>query len=561
MKVYKLLIITFMLSCLAACTSEFEDINKDPGAITGENIEAKYFITKAQVKLIAPDRYPYWRAHLIHADRFAGQFCFGFNGSWWSDALGYSYSGGYTNAAWDYFEGYTGTLVTYLQITGEGGDRENPLAHAVGLVMRSLYFMYFTDTFGEIPYSETGNLEVLLPKYDTQKDIYQGMITDLSLAMEMIGTAEKTGELEQDLGENDLFFNGDLQKWKALANTLKLRLALRANGAEGDNFSVSAITEAMAAGFLEEYDDNALLPKDDVISQWNSAAYGDIWHNFGGYGSKWTVSKYVINNLQDNADPRLMKYAKPAEGGEITIPHPESDDATLYAKRRDFILANLDEAGAVYTTALNENGETVITMETDKYYIGQPPRMNGEMYDYNRRELYSMPADYIVQSKNEMVNIAPEIVVSSADAYFMRAEAIVKGLASGDANLFYRNGITQAMLLWGVDEADITTFLDTSPAGTLSGTNDLEMIAIQRWLANYTEGFEAWSIVRDTGFPAELAAGVDDADIYGLGDLNGIYPQRMRYGTNAYTRNLDNVTEAVDRQGPDLQSTKLWWAK
>ncbi|MCU4155741.1 SusD/RagB family nutrient-binding outer membrane lipoprotein [Carboxylicivirga sp. A043] len=561
MKIYKLLIVTLLLGCIASCTDEFQDINKDPSAITGENIEAKYFITKAQVNLIAPNRYPYWRAQLIHADRYAGQFCFGFNGSWWSDALGYSYSGGYTNAAWDYFEGYTGTLVTYLQITGEGGDRENDLAHAVGLVMRSMYFMYFTDVFGEIPYSETGSLDVLLPKFDTQKDIYQGMINDLTSAIQIIGDADKTGENEQDLGENDLFFGGDLQKWKALANTLKLRLALRANGAEGDNFSTTAITEAMSGDFLEEFDDNTLLPKDDVINQWNSAAYGDVWHNFGGYGSKWTVSKYVINNLQDNADPRLEKYAKPAPGGEITIPQPESDDAALYAKRRDFILANLDEAGAVYTTSTNEDGETVVTMEADMYYIGQPPRLNGEMYDYNRREFYSMPADYIVQAKNEDKEIAPEIVVSSADAYFMRAEAIVKGLATGDANALYRSGLEQALLLWGVEEGDIATFLTDSPAANLTGANDLEMIAIQRWLINYTEGFEAWAIVRDTGFPTELAAGVDDADIYGMGDLNGKYPQRMRYGTNAYTRNGDNLEEAISRQGPDLQATELWWAK
>lgn len=561
MKIYKFLIVAFMLGCLAGCTDEFEDINKDPSAITGENIEAKYFITRAQVNLMAPNRYPYWRAQLIHADRYAGHFCFGFNGSWWSDALGYSYSGGYTNAAWDYFEGYTGTLVTYLQVTEPGGDRENELAHAVGLIMRSLYFMYFTDTFGEIPYSETGSLDILLPKFDTQKDIYFGMITDLTTAINAIGSATSTGDLNEDLGDNDLFFGGDLQKWKAFANSLKLRLALRANGAAGDNFSVPAVTETFSGAFLEDFEDNALLPKDDVINQWNSAAYGDVWHNFGGWGSKWTVSKYVINYLQDNGDPRLEKYAKPAPGGDITIPKPEGDDDALYAKRRDFILANLDEAGAVYVTALNEDGETVISMEENKYYIGQPPRMNGEMYDYNRRELYSMPADYIVAAKNSGEAISPEIVLTSADTYFMRAEAVEKGLATGNANALYRNGLEQAMLLWSVDEADIATFLADSPIANLDGTNNLEMIAMQRWLINYTEGFEAWAIVRDSGFPADLADGVDDADIYGMGDLNGDYPQRMRYGTNAYTTNEKNLQEALDRQGTDVQATKLWWAK
>lgn len=49
-----------------------------------------------------------------------------------------------------------------------------------------------------------------------------------------------------------------------------------------------------------------------------------------------------------------------------------------------------------------------------------------------------------------------------------------------------------------------------------NGTADenLEKIAIQRWLANYTNGFEPWAIVRDTGYPSSLAAGVLNSDIY-----------------------------------------------
>nr|WP_321410677.1 SusD/RagB family nutrient-binding outer membrane lipoprotein [uncultured Carboxylicivirga sp.] len=561
MKIFKYLIYAVLVGLFVNCTDDFDEINKDPSAITGDNVEAKYFITKAQVKLIAPDRYPYWRAHLIHADRYAGHFCFGFVGSWWSDALGYSYSGGYTDATWDYFENYTGTLVTYLQLTGEGGDRENPQAYATALILRSLYFQYFTDVFGEIPYSETGNLDVLLPKFDTQAEIYAGIIDDLDTAMDLIGSATSTGENEQDLGSNDLFFGGDLQKWKAMANTLKLRAALRAQGASGADFAASAISEAMSGPFLQDYEDNALLPKDTEISQWNSAAYGDVWHNFGGYGSKWNVSKYVINYLQDYGDPRLSKYAVPAEGGEITIPWPDSDDATLYAKRRDFMLANLDEAGAEYTTSVNGDGETVVTMAENSFYVGQPVRLSGEMYDYAQRQFFSMPAPYIVAAKNTGDAIAPEIVCTSADAYFMRAEAVVKGLASGDKNALYRAGLEQAMLLWEVDQADIDAFLADSEMATLTGTDDLKKISIQRWLINYTEGFEAWAIVRDSGYPEELSGDLTDVDLYGLGTLNGKYPQRMRYGTNAYTRNGDNLDVAIGRQGADVQATKLWWAK
>ncbi|GET24304.1 SusD/RagB family nutrient-binding outer membrane lipoprotein [Prolixibacter sp. NT017] len=561
MKLNKFLLAIVAVLGLTYCTSDFVDINKNPNAILGDQISAKYFITRTQVDLFAPNRYPYWRAQLIHADRYAGMFCFGFSGSWWSDGLGYTYSAGYTDAAWDYYEGYNSTINTFLQLTQPGGDLENPLTYATALIMKSMYYQKFTDTFGEVPYSESGNLDILQPKFDTQAEIYQGIINDLDEAMSLIGDATKTGDGQLDLGSNDLFYNGDLQKWKKLANTLKLKVALRAKGASGASFVDQAINEALSAPLLSDESDNALLPKDNVISQWNSSCYGDVWYNFGT-GSDWTVSQPLIDLLQKNGDPRLSKYAQPAAGGDtLTIPHPDSDNDAMYQKRKDFILSALDDAGATYTEWTNGNGETVISLEKDKYYIGQPVRLNGFTYDYALYQFFSTPAQYVIQAKNEGKPIAPEIVLTTAESYFMQAQAALDGYGSGDANTLYREGLTQAMLVWGVDQTDIDTFLANSPMANLTGTGDMQKVAEQRWLANYTEGFEAWAVVRKLGYPASLAAGVDDPDIFAMGDLNGAYPQRMRYGSSPYSTNNDNLQAAIGRQGADVQATKLWWAK
>ena len=106
------------------------------------------------------------------------------------------------------------------------------------------------------------------------------------------------------------------------------------------------------------------------------------------------------------------------------------------------------------------------------------------------------------------------------------------------------------------DELGRRTVLDIDTA-----EENLEKIAIQRWIAAYTDGFEAWAIVRDTGYPAELAAGVSDYDIYSAGTLNGKYPQRMRYGNNEYNTNGAQLDKALQQQGADEQATTLWWAK
>lgn len=563
--IYRLLILLFMVTVMSNCTSDFDEMNIKPDAFTKDEVSAKFFLTGPQVRLYAPDRFPYWRAHLIHADRYAGHFCFGFNGSWWSDALGYAYNSGYTDASWGWLAGYLGNLDNYMKLVTTGGEFENQYMYAIGLVMKGLYFQMYTDAFGMLPYSEAGNPDITLPKFDEQAVIYQGIIAELDEAMQIIGDETKTGSNVDDVADNDLYFDGDLQKWKKLANTLKLRMGLRAYGAPGADFAQSAITQAFGAPLLEASDENCLLQKDEIQSQWSSAAYGDVWYNFG-VGSDWTVGKTLIDNLRNNNDPRLEKYAKPAAGGTNEFVEPDGPEAALFDKRVDYILAILDEAGAEYTRTdgVNDDGKKVVTIEMAEnlYYIGQPTRLNGDTYPYSAYGFWSTPAEIVIQRKGSG-DMFPEIVMTAAEGHFLQAEAIVKGFGSGDAQTHYQEGIRQAMMLWDVNSGAIETFLAEEDMAQLNGSTDemLEKIATQRWIVSYTDGFEAWAIVRDTGYPTELAQGVSDFDIFAAGDINGDYPQRMRYGNQAINTNGANVNIAIGIQGPNTQGTKLWWAK
>ncbi len=566
MKNNKFLILLFLLIGFMSCTSNFEEINKNPNDITSDAANPKYLLTGAEYKLYAPTRYTYWRANLIHADRYAGYFCFGNSGSWWNDELGYKYHSGYTDAAWGMYGDYFKYINSYLTVTSEeGGKYQNDKMYAVGLVLKSLFFQQFTDVFGDVPYSETGNTDILQPKYDAQKDIYAGIIKDLDDAMAKIGDATSTGEGESDLGSNDVIFSGDLQKWKKLANALKLRVALRAYGADGADFATTAITEAMQGPF-QEIGEDAVITKDNSVSQWNSASYADIWHRFGGKGSKWKVSETMIKYLKDNNDPRLQFYAEPAEGGAKTFARPDAaedpDGYDKFPKRINYIKGVLEEAGAVFDFSMTDDSATFVIPE-NTYYIGQPTRLGAEIKKYARWEFFSSCKDYIVGLDENSNEIAPELVLTAAESFFLRAQAITMGLASGDANAMYQSGLRASMTYWGASDADVDNYLANAAMGSLTGdkNSDLEKIGVQRWIAAYTDGYEGWAIVRKTGFPKALSQGVSDIDIFGLGDLNGKYPQRLRYGSKAYDLNGDQLQKAIDRQGPDVQATELWWAK
>ena len=549
------------LFLLSNCTENFDEINTKPDSFTTEEVSAKFFLTSPQYRLYAPDRYPYWRAHLIHMDRYSGHFCFGMKSSWWSDELGYSYSSGYTDAAWGWLEGYIGGLDNFMRLTEPGGEFENEYMYAIGQIMKGLYFQMYTDVFGMIPYTEATDPNIVLPKFDSQQTIYEGIISELDEAMQTIGDATRTGASVNDVGENDIYCNGDLQQWKKLANTLKLRMAMRAHGASGAGFATQAINEALAAPLLETSADNVMMEKDTEISQWTSACYGDIWQNFQT-GGTWTVGKTLIDALRNNNDPRLEVYARPSPGGSVIFEMPEGAEADNHEKRVQFIENTLIDAGVDYTRTDLEGGDVQITMPENAYYVGQPERTNGRTKSYMADAFFSTPSEEIIRGKNSG-SIREELIMSSAEAWFLKAEAAVRGVGGGDENTAYQEGIRQAMKLWGVSDADIETYIAGESMAQLNGTmeENLEKIATQRWIASYTDGFEAWAIVRDMGYPAELANGVSDPDIFGLGDINGKYPQRMRYGNSAANNNGANYNAAVSQQGSDTQETKLWWAK
>jgi len=152
--------------------------------------------------------------------------------------------------------------------------------------------------------------------------------------------------------------------------------------------------------------------------------------------------------------------------------------------------------------------------------------------------------------------------MTSADSHFMIAEAIVKGLATGDADTYYQLGLEKAMAIW--DTAPTSEF-SAANMGSLAGSTDeekLEKIATQRWLVNYTNGYEGWSIVRDTGYPTACVITSDNNDIVSFGgENNGLQIQRLKYGTGTYSSNGANVNAAVSAQGADNMTTKLWFAK
>ena len=354
----------------------------------------------------------------------------------WNGDFGWDYFSVLTDlGSWDWYASYNSTLTAYMNLVGEGGALENEQYYALGLIMKGFYYQAYTETFGMIPYSEASDPAINLPKYDAQIDIYKGIIAELDQAIATIGSNTTTGEGVDKLAENDVIFNGNIQNWKKLANSLKLRIALRASGASGEDFSATAASEAIASGVLA--DTNALFEAyaDETDIWGGSASYGDVWHNFPT--ARWKIAEALMNVLKQSDDPRLTKISKPSVGGTIIIAKPTTgENVALIDDHVAFLQSTLNGAGLVLGTdyTWTETAtDLTITMPENTNYLGIPSRLSGKIKSYMNGDLFSDPSDIVTQKTNEGSPIFPTVLLTAADSHFIIAEAIVKGLVSGDA--------------------------------------------------------------------------------------------------------------------------------
>ena len=562
---------SFLLATTLSCEKDFNEINERPDALSTDDVSAKFFVTNIQQKLLRPTMIPLWFGDVIHPDQFSAQIANGYSGHSlgldphnWNGDLGWVYNSFYTDlGCWDWLAGYNSDLTSYLNNVGEGGALEDDMYYALGLVMKGYYYQLFTEAFGMIPFTEASDPNIALPKYDDQLTIYKGIITDLDKAISIIGSNTEAGSGFGKLAENDVIFNGNMQNWKQAANSLKLRIALRAHGGIGEDFSAKAASEAISSGVLANVDAMFEGYADEKDIWGGSSSYGDVWHSFSN--SHWKTTEAMINILKSSDDPRLSKMAKPSVGGTMKITKPtEGEGVALIEDHVAFVKSTLDKSGLVLDSDYSWTetaADLTITMPENINYVGLPSRLSPKIKGYMPAKMFSDPADIITQKTNEGKPLFPTILMTSADSHFMIAEAIVKGLASGDANTYYQLGMEKAMAIW---ETTPTAEFSASSMGSLSGTSEekLEKIATQRWLVNYTNGYEGWAIVRDTGYPSSAVITSDNNDIISFaGEMNGNQAQRLRYGTSTYSSNGANVNAAVSVQGSDNMATKLWFAK
>ncbi len=311
---------------------------------------------------------------------------------------------------------------------------------AVGRIMKSYTFSVMTDAMGDLPYSQALKGDTLLtPAYDTQQQIYNGMLADLAQANTEIDVAGGA----VGFATGDLMYGGDMAQWKKFANSLRLRLAIHLSIRDATKAATEAAA-AVAGGVFTGNGDNA-----ELMYLATSPNRNPIYNDARGRDD-YGMSKTFVDSLTSWNDPRLPVFAQPnpAGTGYQGLPNGLNDGA----------------------------GTPIVNISRFGRFWREIPNAPMELLTYSEvlfLEAEAAERGWIPGGSAAAATYYHDAIVASLEQYGVQADTAAY---LGQAKVGYN-----------------------AAGATLAG--HLQQIAYQKWVSLFMQGAESWTEVRRTRIP------------------------------------------------------------
>ena len=509
-KIYKNITCIILLASLmlSSCTRDFTEINTDPNNTPGalpQQLLAPALVSTMTYNMIRNRTFnnELMQVTVDMSDAEGKVFRYDYRANW----ADYLYNGWYSEL--------TNFKDIYKIASDTTSAEYNKSYMAISLICQSWIYSLLTDTFGDVPYSESNKAKsdgILEPKFDRQKDIYLDIFQRLEEANVLLS------ESEPIVSASDPVYYGNVNRWRKFGNSLYLRLLMRVSGKAEVTADVAAkikdIVETNAADYpvMQNNDESAIL-RWTGVAPYISPYMGVREQDFRAPG----IASFFIDNLVNWNDPRIdLTYGTgtptltnrwaiaPYQGAFEGVPSGYSPGNNPTKKS--------------YFYSFTHNGGSGPTLQTEP--------LAGMIMNY-------------------------------AELQFILAEAALKGWISGDPETYYNKGVESSIKLWlpnwTVPVMNYLVAADMQFGTAVSFDEKMERIHLQKYYALFLTDLQQWFEYRRTGHPV-----LPQGD--GLRN-NGIMPARMTYPVYVQSTNPTNYQIAVANQGPDVISTQVWWQK
>jgi len=384
----------------------------------------------------------------------------------------------------------------YMVNIPEISEAEITANEAVITVLEVFTYAMLVDIFGDIIYYEALDIEKPTPAYTDDKEVYYELIEKLDSALPNL-----TGNT---LGLGDVIYNGNLGAWSKMANSLKLRMAIRIADSDAAK-AQTLVTEAVTAGVFTSPADNFKMSYIESTPHTHPLWVTLIQSGRSDYVASNTIGDYM-NALED---PRRPYYFKDTGANDTIV-------------------------GGIFGSS-------------NSYTPNSKPGWIQEQKTSTGVALSFVEVEFLLADAAER----GFITTPAADHYHNGIETSIRNWTSA-----YNDVISNVIKVdsMKVDNDSLNTLVNDYLANvnvnyaTAPGSWK-EKIAMQKWLALYDEAFEAWSTYR-----------LYDAPVMNVATGAGTTPpSRFTYPFSEYTLNETNVKAAGSAMGGDDLFSKVFW--
>ena len=287
----------------------------------------------------------------------------------------------FTQTCTNYSKELSGMKLLYADMTEEEQE-QNKVYMLCSDIIRSYAFQRATDLYDDMPYSEAGGAfqELFYPKYDTQEEIYMNIMETLkNAAAELSEYQFQTDAQESKFSSVDILCNGDLDKWIRMANSLRLRMAMRLCHVKPDA-ALSTIKELIAENrMLTEYSHDLGFEEQDKTHAFELTFFRGLDERGYESGAPATIIEDIMNYeyqpgdengiTRHDFDPRLYAMFQPDIHGRyiglpLTIEEAEAELPNYYTEKELTDMYNFND---VVTNPWNP--ERIPTMYNRRTYF------------------------------------------------------------------------------------------------------------------------------------------------------------------------------------------------
>ncbi len=472
---YKILVLLTVIALLTGCSKEWLDINNDPNQPD-----------KPYINLLLPgiqyDIADYLSTGYMNLGYITGTYVHQISSRESIDQYGIA-----ADDAEGYWELLYSRPLTDLDLLIEQGT-ENDYMKYVGIakVLKAYVFSQMVDVWGNIPYSEVNNIDIIAPVFDADEVIYPQLLTMIDEGIAAMQNTASENIFEP--GADDMIYGGDMSLWIKAANTLKLKLYNQVR--LSSMWNAAAVNTLLAGDLIESGEDFMFYFGVTNNPENRNPGMADEYSGsqISTYISPWFYE--ILNGenpdiFNGTVDPRIPYYFCNQHRSETENP-PEYMNG-------DFV--------SIYFGGTGINGDhagrSTFTM------IGFYPA--GGRYD-DGVGVGTLGGDHALGN-------APMRFLTYADRLFIEAElASEEGINAANERTLYEDGVTASFdlinqIIVGTGDAvpniDGTAYIASVMVEYDAATAEeqFEMIMTQKWIQSWGANVDSYTDYRRTAYP------------------------------------------------------------